>query len=83
MEEDSSTHPLVIQMINEVADLISAAEFREFYELHNTAANWIPRTIVSYLFNIFSIFVKAAKNPHTIRRYKIENVIKYDDVMTM
>ena len=80
MEEDSSTHPLVIQMINEVADFISAAEFCEFYEMHKTATTWIPHTIISYLFNIFSIFVKVAKNPHTIRRYKIENMIKYDDV---
>ena len=80
MEEDPATHPLVIQMINEVADLISASDFREFYESHKKASNWIPHTIVAYIFNIFSIFVKAAKNPNTVRRFKIENTINYDDV---
>ena len=39
MEEDSSTHPLVLQMINEVADFISASKFRSFYESHKTSAN--------------------------------------------
>ena len=80
MEEDSSTHPLVIQMINEVADLISASDFREFYESHKSSAKWIPYTLTSYLFIIFSIFIKAAKKPHTIRRYKIEITVKYEDV---
>jgi hypothetical protein len=80
MEEDSSTHPLVIQIINEVADLISSSDFREFYEVHKATANWTPHTLVAYLFNIFSIFVKAAKKTHTVRRFNVDNVIKYEDV---
>ena len=79
MDEDSSTHPLVLQMINEIADFISASEFRTFYDAHKHSANWIPHTLIAYIFNIFSIFVKAAKNPTVIRKYKVKNIISYDD----
>jgi hypothetical protein len=79
MEEDSSTHPLILQMINEVADFISASDFRTFYETHKQSANWIPHTLVVYIFNIFSVFVKTAKNPSVVRKYKINNTISYDD----
>ena len=35
----------------------------------------MSHTLVSYIFNIFSIFVKMAKNPHVVRKFKITNII--------
>jgi hypothetical protein len=40
----------------------------------------MPHTIITYLFNISSIFVKMAKNPSTVRRFKIEGTIDAEEI---
>ena len=57
-------------MMKEITDYISTPDFRYFFEKHRSAINYILRTIIVYTFNIFSMFVSAAKNP------------KYDQLQT-
>ena len=35
----------------------------------------MPHTLIAFIFNIVSIFVKMAKNPHVSRKFKIDNFI--------
>ena len=37
-------------------------------------------TLVGYIFNIFSTFIRMDKNPHTVRKLKIENTISPKEV---
>ena len=74
MSKDEDT-PYIIEMLTEIADNLSSSEYISFNNKYKHAAKYMPNTLVSYIFNIFSIFVKAAKNPHIIRKYKIENTI--------
>lgn len=67
--------PLVLQMLMEIADMLSASNFLSFYDKHINIAPFISHTLITYVFNIFSIFIKMAKNPHAVRRFKIENTI--------
>ena len=39
-------------------------------------------TLVCYIFNIFSSFVKLAKNPNIVRKFKIENKIPVKEIQT-
>ena len=40
----------------------------------------MPHTLITYIFNIFSVFIKMAKNPHRIRKFKTENMISAKDL---
>ena len=67
-------------MYTEVADLISTSDYRAFNEKFIATKRYMPHTIVSYLFNIGSIFTRMAKNPNIVRRFKIEGVIDPDEI---
>ena len=69
--------PLVVTMIVEIADTISKPDFKHFFEKHRNTSNYIPHTIVVYMFNIFSLFVSTAKNPSAVRKFKIDGTIEY------
>ena len=62
---DDSDIPMVIQMLMELADYLSSSEYSKFDEKFNKI------TLVSYIFNIFSKFIRMAKNPHVVRKFKI------------
>ena len=72
--------PLVIQTLVELADYLSSAEFRSFDEKFRDNHNYMAHTLVTYIFNIFSIFVKMAKNPKICRKFQIENVIERREI---
>ena len=40
----------------------------------------MAHTLIAYIFNIFSIFVKTAKNPKIGRKFQIENTIEKNQV---
>ena len=70
-----SNVPLVIDMLLEIADILSSSAYQEFDERFRKVAPYMYHTLVVYVFNIFSKIIKAAKNPHIVRKLKIENII--------
>ena len=72
--------PLIIEIIMELADFLSSSEYRTFDERHKTDAPFMYHTLVGYIFNIFSTFIRMDKNPHTVRKLKIENTISPKEV---
>ena len=74
-KEDTNDMPYIIQMLIEIADFLSSTEYMAFDSKYKTSIKYMPHTLVSYIFNIFSIFIKMAKNPHVVRKFKITNMI--------
>ena len=81
-EESNDDHPMVIEMFLKIADFLSSAEYRKFDERFNQTAPYMYHTLVCYIFNIFSSFVKIAKNPTIVRKFKIENKISFSEIQT-
>ena len=73
-------YPYVIQMFIEIADFLSSQEYSTFNDKFRSEAPHMYHTLVCYIFNIFSTFVKMAKNPTTVRKLKIENTINFKEV---
>ena len=80
MEDDEKNQPLVIQMISEVADFLSSSEYKSFHEMFKNKKVFMPHTLIAFIFNIVSVFVKMAKNPHVSRKFKVENLIDPKEV---
>lgn len=79
-KEDTEDQPYIIQLIIEVADFLSSAEYMSFHDKFKKSATFMPHTLITYIFNIFSTFIKMAKNPKVIRKFKVENLIDSKDV---
>ena len=60
-EKDDSSQPLIVQMVLEIADVVSAAEYRKFEDTHKDEVLYMTHTLITNLFNIFSVFIKMAK----------------------
>ena len=75
MDQETSTQPLIIQMIIEIADYISTSDYEYFHENHISSKKYMPHALVAYIFNINAVFVKMAKNPTMIRKFKVDNTI--------
>ena len=69
--------PLVVTMAGEVADFVSTPNFANFYNKHKSTTKYLAHTIIVYMFNIFSLFVSTAKNPHAIRKFKVDGTITH------
>ena len=74
-KDDKDEQPYFIQLIIEMADFLSSAEYMKFHEQFKKGTPYMPHTLITYIFNIFSIFIKMAKNPKVIRKFKVENII--------
>ena len=72
--------PFVIQMLEELADFISSSEYVSFNTKFRDTKNYMSHTLISYIFNIFSLFVKMAKNPKVTRKYQITNMIDINEI---
>ena len=72
---ESSDIPLVIQMLLEIADFLSSSAYTTFDNWFKQVAPHMYHTLVCYIFNIFSTFVKMAKNPHIVCKLKVENLV--------
>ena len=81
-DESNDDHPMVIEMFLKIADYLSSAEYRKFDDRFNKTAPHMYHTLVCYIFNIFSSFVKIAKNPTIVRKFKIENKISFSEIQT-
>ena len=79
-DTDSHKQPLLVQLFGEVADQISSSEFKRFFDNHKNEKSYLAHTIIAYLFNISSIFIKMSKNPNVVRKFKIEQVMQQDEV---
>ena len=74
-KDNKDEQPYFIQLIIEMADFLSSAEYMKFHEQFKKGTVYMPHTLITYIFNIFSIFIKMAKNPKVIRKFKVENII--------
>ena len=81
-DSNMDDHPLVIEMLMKVADFLSSSEYKSFDDRFSQIAPHMYHTLVCYIFNIFSSFVKMAKNPNIIRKFKIENKIAMKEAKT-
>ena len=72
--------PYVIDLLTEIADYLSSAEYKIFDNKFNGTRKYMAHTLIAYIFNIFSIFVKTAKNPKIGRKFQIENTIDKNQV---
>ena len=70
---DSDDQPLVIQQIVEIADYLSSADYMCFNDRYKRSTPYMAHNLVVYIFNIFSVYIKMAKNPNVARRFKITN----------
>ena len=66
MSEETTSQPTFIQILVEVADYISTSEYKLFNEKHIATKAYMPHTLIAYLFNIISVFVKMGKNRKAI-----------------
>ena len=73
-------HPYIILLSTEFVDYLSSVEFVSFCEKYKQSHLYKSHTLITYIFNIFSVFIKMAKNPHAVRKLKIENMINIQDV---
>ena len=77
---DDTSQALIIQMFVEIVDLISSPEYRAPDDKLKDETIFMTHTLISYIFNMFSVFVKMAKNPHVIRKFMVENTINPKEV---
>ena len=68
--------PIILNILMDIADLLSSTEYKSFDEKYKGSKNYMAHTLVMYIFNIFAVFVKAAKIPKVIREFKCTNEIK-------
>ena len=61
----------------DITDLLSSTECKSFDEKYKGSKNYMAHTLVVYIFNIFTVCVKAAKIPKAIRELKCTNQIKF------
>ena len=77
---DNDTQPLLIQLISEVADFLSSSEYKSFHEKFKKCKEFMTHTLITYIFNIASIFIKMAKTPQVIRKFKVSNIVDHKEV---
>ena len=75
-------HLLVIEMLMKIADFLSLSEYQRFDDRFSQIPPYMYHTLVCYIFNIFSSFVKMGKTPNIVRKFKIENKIAMKEVKT-
>ena len=74
--DDVKSYPFVLQLLVEVADILSSAEYREFDGKFGGGHEFMAHTFIAYVFNIFSLFVETAKTPAVTRHPKACNELK-------
>ena len=74
--DDTKSYPFVLQLLVEVADILSSAEYRDFDGKFGGGHEFMAHTLIAYVFNIFSLFVKTAKTPAVTRHARACNEMK-------
>ena len=67
---------MILNILMDIANLLSSTEYKIFDEKYKGSKNYMAHILVVYIFNIFAVFVKAAKIPKVIREFKCTNEIK-------
>ena len=80
MEDDTSIQPMLIQLISEVADFLSSSEYKSFHDKFKGSKVFMLHTLIAYIFNIASIFIKMAKTPQVTRKFKVDNTVDHKEV---
>ena len=70
---DCKSYPFVMQLFVEVANVPSSADYREFDRKFLGGHEYTAHILITYLFSIFSLFVRVAKIPAVIRHAKVTN----------
>ena len=73
---DVQSYPFVLQLLVEVTDILLSVEYRDFDGNFIGGHEFMVHTLIAYVFNIFSLFVKAAKTPVVTRHAKACNELK-------
>ena len=79
-DDENSTEPLLIQLISEVADFLSSSEYKSFHDKFKDCKVFMPHTLITYIFNIASIFIKMAKTPQVMRKFKVTNTVDHKEI---
>ena len=77
---NDDTQPLMIQLLTEIADFLSSAEYKVLHDKFKKCKVYMPHTLISYIFNIVSIFIKMAKTPQVTRKFKITNTVDHKEI---
>ena len=59
---EESQQPLIVQWVNQLANLYSSREFNRFYDKHCKTLPWIPHTMVTQVQIIISSLAKISKS---------------------
>lgn len=71
--DDETTYPFVLRLMVYVADVLSSVIYREFDGKFRTGSyEYMTHTLISYLFNIVSLFVKHVKLSQRLRCFKYD-----------
>ena len=79
-DDGTTSQPLFIQLISEVADFVSSSEYKSFHEKFKNSKVFMPHTLITYIFNIASIFIKMAKTPQVTRKFKVSNTVDHKEI---
>ena len=74
--DETTSYPFVVQLLVEVADILSSVEYRKFTGKFVGGYENMSHTLIAYVFKILSLFVKAAKTPVVTRHTKACNVLE-------
>ena len=64
---DTSSQPVLVQVYMAVTDVLTSKEYKAYDSLHSKDAKYMYHNSMIILFNIFSQFLKVAKNRKVIR----------------
>ena len=76
--DDVQLYPFVLQLLVEVADILASVEYRECDGKFVGWHEFMAHTLITYVFNIFSLFVKVTKTSAVTRHSKACNELKLD-----
>ena len=74
---DDDDSPMILNILMDIANLLSSTEYKSFDKKYKGSKNYMSHTLFVYIFNIFAVFVKAAKIPKVIRELKYTKLIKF------
>ena len=67
--------PLIAKIFTDIANELSTSDYQEFHTKYEYIYKHMAHTLVTYIFNIFSQFANASKNPTNLRELKVNNAI--------
>ena len=62
-------------MLTDLANELNSSDYQEFHTKYESIYKHLVHTLVTYIFNIFSQFANASKNPTNLRELKVNNTI--------